>query len=76
MSSICKLLVWCFCACLLAFRVEARWKPEYATLPSDVRAWYWQAQLATSRPRPLWKTCLPSCNSDQRQSGYLRLRVC
>jgi hypothetical protein len=30
MSSLCKLLVWCFCTCLLAFRVEARWKPELA----------------------------------------------
>jgi hypothetical protein len=29
MSFIAKLLIWCFCACLLVFRVEARWKPEY-----------------------------------------------
>ena len=79
MKFLCKLLIWTFCACLLAFRTQARkrprtityhcvlvvttlvcfadlaharWKPEYANIPPEVRAWYAQAQtMPDSRPR-------------------------
>jgi hypothetical protein len=79
MKFLCKLLIWTFCACLLAFRTQAkkgqrpityhcvlvvtivvcfagfahaRWKPEYANMPAEIRAWYAQAQtMPDSRPR-------------------------
>ena len=79
MKFLCKLLIWTFCACVLAFRTQAkkgqrpityhcvlvvtivvcfagfahaRWKPEYANMPAEIRAWYAQAQtMPDSRPR-------------------------
>jgi hypothetical protein len=60
MNFVSKLLIWCFCACLLAFRAEARWKPEYATLPPEVRAWYREAQTmpnSTPRLKHGWVSC-------------------
>lgn len=35
MSFIPELLIWAFCSTLLALRVDARRKPEYAHLPSN-----------------------------------------
>ena len=78
MKFLCKLLIWTFCACLLAFRTQAkkgqrpityhcvlvvtivvcfagfahaRWKPEYANMPAEIRAWYAQAQTMQSSER-------------------------
>ena len=38
MNLLCRLLIWWFCACLMAFGVKAHWKKEYAKRGSEVRA--------------------------------------
>ena len=38
MNLLSKLLIWLFCACLLAFGVKAHWKKEYAKCAPEVRA--------------------------------------
>jgi hypothetical protein len=44
-------LVVTIVVCFAGF-AHARWKPEYANMPAEIRAWYAQAQtMPDSRPR-------------------------